>query len=177
MNSEEVFKKFLWRQLLSSGESYGNFTNWTITGIAAIFALIISNLNAVTSIIDSSALKTSLIVLVFSLLFGVATRLYSVALTTGLRLILEMENRLNTPEGLQVLDGIESDMEGLASGLAQPFLWPLSYWLRKAMLSGANDNLKADKNLVRMFCIQLYCNLIHIFLAAVALTSLALGVK
>jgi hypothetical protein len=65
----------------------------------------------------------------------------------------------------------------LTRELAEPFLWPTSTIMRKSGERGIRDYLSADKRLIRLFCVQLYLNVLHGMFAGAALITLALSIR
>ena len=61
--------------------------------------------------------------------------------------------------------------------IAEPFLWLLSWVMRRGGERGIRDYLSGDKRMVRMWCLQLYFNMLHSLLAVVALIVLAVSIK
>ena len=87
MTPEQIFKRFVWRQSIAMGENMEKFTTWTITGCAALVGLIISNLESINEIIPITSLRYSILLFVASLLFGVASKMFGMALTSGINLL------------------------------------------------------------------------------------------
>lgn len=171
MTSEHIFKKFVWRQSISVGESMERFTTWTITGCAAFIALTISNLESINTIVSLSSLKYSIILFVISLLFGIISKMVGMALQSGIRLVNDMENHLYSEAGKRVMDSMDIESKQLIIELATPYWWPLSTLMRKSGEAGIKDYLSSDKRFVKMFCLQLYTNLVHILLAVLAIVT------
>ncbi len=59
----------------------------------------------------------------------------------------------------------------LINDLASPYWWPLSTLMRKSGEAGIKDYLSSDKRFVKMFCLQLYTNMLHIVFAALAIIA------
>jgi hypothetical protein len=169
ITSEHVFKKFVWRQSIAVGESMERFTTWTITGCAALIALTISNLESINNIASLASLKYSIILFVISLLFGIVSKMLGMALQSGIRLLNDMENQLNSEAGKGVMDSMDIEPKQLIDDLSEPYWWPLSTLMKKSGEAGIKDYLSSDKRFVKMFCLQLYTNLAHILLAALAI--------
>ena len=169
ITSEHVFKKFVWRQSIAIGESMERFTTWTITGCAALIALTISNLESINNIASLASLKYSIILFVISLLFGIVSKMLGMALQSGIRLLNDMENQLNSEAGKGVMDSMDIEPKQLIDDLSEPYWWPLSTLIRKSGEDGIKDYLSSDKRFVKIFCLQLYTNLAHILLAALAI--------
>ena len=74
LQPEHVFKKVIWRGTLALGEGLDQFTTWTITGIAAIVALLVSNLDSISQIVSAGGLRGALILFTVSLLAAVTSK-------------------------------------------------------------------------------------------------------
>ncbi len=177
MDFNDIFKKLIWRTVIQASDRYDQYISWTITGIAAILALMIGNLSAIGSIVCQSNLKIALVLMTLSIIFGVASKFGAVAVSVGRSLVIEIEAQLNSEAGQQLLDGIDADIEKLANEVSEPFWWPFSALFRKSMLSGAVDPLRGEKQLVGYFCFHIYCNITHILLGAFGLVTIAYGIS
>lgn len=176
ITSEHVFKKFVWRHSIAVGESMERFTTWTITGCAALVALMISNLESINKIVSLSSLKLSIILFVISLLFGVVSKMLGMALQSGIRLLNDMENQLSSDSGKSIMNSMNIEPKRLINDLASPYWWPLSTLMRKSGDAGLKDYLSSDKRFVKMFCLQLYTNLFHIIFASLAIVAVVVCV-
>ena len=177
ITADQIFKKFLWRHVVSVGEAMEKFTTWTITGTAAIVALLISNIGAVTNIVSSGGIKLAVTLFVVSILCGVVSKQFGMALSTGLKTINELEALLNSEAGKNLMKEMTLETTQLTDDLAAPFWWPLSSIMRRSGRAGAKDYLSADKRLIWMFCVQLYSNFFHILFGAGAMISIAYYLK
>ncbi len=177
LGPEHIFKKFTWRHIISIGEGMEKFTTWTITGIAAIVALMVGNLDSVSKIVSPTGLQVALTLFVLSLIAGVVSKQCGMALSYGLKMINDLESLLNSESGQNLMDQMKVEPKQLTEELAEPFWWPLSTLMRKAGIKGTVDYLSSDKRLIKLFSIQLYTNFTHIFLGAFALLSLAVFLK
>ncbi|HAS14841.1 MAG TPA: hypothetical protein DCS01_06030 [Idiomarina abyssalis] len=168
LTSEHIFKKFLWRHSIAVGASMEKFTTWTVTGCAALMALTVSNLESIASIIFVPSLKFSIVLFVLSLLFGIASKMLGMALQSGVSLLIDMEDQLSSEAGKGVMNSMNIEPRQFVYDVADAYWWPLSVLMKKSGEAGIKDYLSADKRLVKMFCLQLYTNLVHILLAASA---------
>ena len=64
----------------------------------------------------------------------------------------------------------------LVKEMSEPWLWPLSSVMRKSGIAGLTDYVSADKRFVRLFCLQLYFNVVHGLLAVAALITMGLSI-
>lgn len=170
---EHVFKKIIWRSTLTVGGSIEQFTTWTITGIAAIVGLVLSNVDSVAKIVSLEALKSSIILSTLSLLAGVVSKQLGMAVSNGIKTMNELEGVLNSDNGRQLMDNMTIEPRQLMHEVSAPFFWPLSAIMRRSAEKGITDYLSADKTFVRLFCIQLCVNAIHGLLAVAVLITIA----
>lgn len=177
LRPEHVFKRVTWRSMLSVGAALEQSTTWTITGVAAIVGLFISNLDSASKIIGLGGIRWSVILFASSLLAAAISKQIGMALQSGLRTVTELESLLSSEQGKTLLSAMALDPHQLTTDIAEPFLWPLSWLMRRAGERGTRDYLAGDKRLVRMFCLQLYFSMAHSLLAVVALIVLAVSIK
>ena len=177
LQPEQIFKRVMWRSILSIGAALEQSTTWTITGVAAIVGLFISNLDSASKIIAVSGIRWSLILFASSLLAAAISKQIGMAVQSGVRTIGELESLLNSEPGKKLMDAMTVEPRELMKEIAEPFLWPLSWVMRRGGERGLQDYLSGDKRMVRMFCLQLYFNMLHSLLAVVALIVLAVSIK
>src|SRR5262245_51125102 len=99
LQPEQVFKRVMWRGVLSIGAALEQSTTWTITGVAAIVALFISNLDSAGKIISVSGIRSGSILFASSLLAGAISKQVGMAVQSGVRTIGELEALLNSEPG------------------------------------------------------------------------------
>lgn len=177
MKPDQVFKKFAWRSVVSVAPGLERSTTWTITGVAAIVALFIGNLDAVSKIVSSPGMRWSLLLLAASLLAGAISKQIGMALESGLASVNEIERLLTSKEGESLMEKMSIEPRQLTKELAEPFLWPMSRIMDKSGEEGIVDHLSTDKRFIRMFCWQIYFNLLHGALAVSAIVALACSLK
>jgi len=136
---EHIFKKVIWRSTLAVGETLEQFTTWTITGIAAILALLVSNLDSVSKIVSAAGLRSAVILFTLSLLAGVISKQLGMAVTNGLKTLNNVENLLNSEQGKRLMSEMKIEPRQLVLEMAEPFLWPLSTLSRRSGRRGLSD--------------------------------------
>lgn len=174
---EHIFKRVIWRSVIAIGGSMEQFTTWTLTGIAAIMAFFIGHLESVSTIVSSGGLKWCLMLFAFSVFAGVISKQIGMAVTHGVKTVTEMEAFLHSVDGQRLMADMTVDSHQLAKDIAAPFMWPLSYLMRRSGENGIQGDSSADQRFIRLFCLQLYTNLLHGLLAAAAVATLALSIK
>jgi hypothetical protein len=173
---EVIFKKFLWHNTLEAGEAIERFTTWTITGIAVVTGLLIGNLDSVAKIVSLCCIRTAIIMLTISLLAGAISKQIGVVVATGLNNFRKIQGKLDSEFFKDLMDRMTIAPSDLGKELAEPFCWPISSWMRKACERALVDPLDPEKRLVKLLCMQAFFNLVHQFLAFIALCVIAIGI-
>lgn len=174
---DQIFKKLAWRSVVSVAPGLERSTTWTITGVAAIVALFIGNLDAVSKIVNSPGMRWSLLLLAASLLAGAISKQIGMGLESGLASVNEIERFLTAKEGESLMNNMSIEPRQLTKELAEPFLWPMSWIMNKSGAAGIVDYLSIDKRFIRIFCWQIYFNLLHGALAISAIVVLACSMR
>ena len=177
LRPEQIFKRVIWRSTLGVGVAMEQFTTWTITGIAAIVALFVANLDAVSAIASLEGIRWSLILFSVSILAGALSKQFGMAVQSGIKTMSEMQALLSSDAGQELMDGMETEPRQLIDEIAAAFVWPLNRMYRNAGQRGLREYLAGDKTMVRFFCYQLYLNLFHGIIALLALVILACSIK
>ena len=123
--------------------------------------------------VTPTGIRVTIGIFILSLIAGVLSKQYGMALTSGLRMLENMESLLNSEPGQNLMSDMKIENAQLSNEIAEPFWWPLSAKLRKAMVNGKDDPLASDKQFISIFSKQLYTNFFHIFLGAAGLASVA----
>jgi hypothetical protein len=174
---EHTFKRMVWRSILGFSGTLAQLTNWTITGVAAIAGLVISNLDSVSATVTQFGLKWGLLLFALALISGVLSKQYGMAVAVGLETISKMEAMMFSPEGRQLLSGMSTPPKKMMDELAEPFWWPISIYMKAAGVSGTKDYLAADKRMINLFCVQLFFAAMHSIFATAALVVIAVSIK
>ena len=176
MRPEHVFKKFAWRSSLEVGEALERSTTWTIGGVAAVVAVLIGNLDSASKIASLDGIKIAVVLFTLSLLFGAMSKILGMAVTAGVKTLRQTEAFLGSESGLSLMSEMTSEPDQLVRELAEPFLWPLSIVMRASGALGLKDYLAADKRFVKMFCLQIALNGMHVLLFIAALLSIGFSI-
>lgn len=176
MKAEHTFKKIIWRNTIALSDSMEQATTWSISGVAAIAALMISNLDSVGKLVSTDGLRWSLILFTASIVAGAFGKQAGMALAKGVDLVNKTEGLLLTEEGQKLIGAMTTPPAQLMDELAEPYYWPLSIFMRNAGRKSLGDYLAADKNLVRLFCAQLVFIYLHGLLAAAGLMVIACSI-
>ena len=173
---EHVFKRLIWRSTLASGEALERFTTWTIGGVAAVLGVMVSNVDSVAKIVSLNGIKTSILLFTLSLLAGALSKQLGMAVASGVNTLKQVEVLLGSDAGQELMSHMTSSPIDLVREMSEPFLWPLSVYMRKAGERGLTDYLSGDKRFVKMFCLQLAFNALHNLLAVAALLAIGLSI-
>ena len=155
LRADQIFKKIVWRHTVSLSHTMEQATTWSITGVAAIIALFISNLDSVGTLVSSTGLRWFLISFTSSLVFGAISKQIGMALVKGLDLVEKMEDMLYSEQGQLLISQMSTPPRELIKEIAEPFYWPLSSYIEKGGFKGIEDYLSSYKRFVKMFCIQM----------------------
>lgn len=173
---DQIFKKIVWRHTVSISHTMEQATTWSITGVAAIVGLFISNLDSVGGIVSSIGLRWFLISFTASLIFGAISKQIGMALGKGLEIIEKMEKLLYSEHGQALMKQMSTPPRELIKEIAEPFFWPLSNYMGRSGFKGIEDYLSADKRFVKLFCTQLIFVYLHGITAAAGLIVVACSI-
>jgi len=176
LKAEHVFKKVIWRNTLALSESMEQATTWSITGVAAIAGLFISNLDSVGKLVRPEGLRWSLILFTGSLVVGAFSKQIGMAIVKGLAMVKKVEGMLSTEQGQALMSQMSTPLPQLMEEIAHPFYWPLSAMMRRSGKEGLKDDLPADKRFIRLFCAQLIFLYLHGLCAAAGFIVIACSI-
>lgn len=176
LSADQIFKKIVWRHTISISHAMEQATTWSLTGVAAIIGLFISNLNSVGTLVSSSGLRWFLISFTASLIFGAISKQIGMALGKGLEMVEKLEGVLYSDQGQALIGHMTTPPRELMKEIAEPFFWPLSSFIRRGGFQGIEDYLSSDKRFVRLFCTQLIFTYLHGITAAAGLLVIACSI-
>lgn len=170
---EHIFLKIVWRSTLGLSESMEQATTWSITGLAAIIGLFISNLDAVGQLVSRQGLRWGLILFTGSLVIGALSKQIGMAIVKGLAMLEKIENILSSEQGQALMTNMTTLPPQLVEEMAAPYFWPLSILMRRSGMKGLSDYLFSDKRFIKLFCVQMLLVNLHGLLAAAGLMVVA----
>jgi len=176
LKPEHVFKKVVWRSTLEMSESMEHATTWSITGIAAIVGLFISNLDSVGKLVRPEGLRWSLIFFTASLVVGALSKQFGMAVMKGIAMVEKIEGILSSEQGQALMNQMSTPLPKLMDEIAEPFWWPLSMMMRKEGEKGMKDYLSADKRFITLFCVQMLLVNLHGLFTAIGLVVIAASI-
>ncbi|OGU20552.1 MAG: hypothetical protein A2580_00425 [Hydrogenophilales bacterium RIFOXYD1_FULL_62_11] len=118
IRAEHEFKKFIWRSTIEVGEALERSATWIIGGVAAIVAVVVSNLDSVAKISSLDGIKASVVLFTLSLLFGALSKQVGMAVVAGVNTLKETEALLNSEAGRRLMDQMTMEPRQLAQELA-----------------------------------------------------------
>ena len=89
----------------------------------------------------------------------------------------DIEGLLKSEQGRKLLAEITLPSRQMVKEVAAPFVWPMSWFMQRFGELGIQDYLSGDKRMIKMFCWQIYSNLLHCLLAVAAVIVLALSIN
>ncbi len=152
-------------------------STWSVTGVAAAAALLISNLDSVGKIVSPGGLRLGLGLMGLALLFGAMSKQLGMVISSGLATMKSLEAQLQSPDGQSLFNGLKTDLRQLMDEMAAPFLWPMRGLIRRASVRGLTDYLAGDKHFVRLFCFQVYTAWLHWLCALGAIAAIVCSIK
>ena len=176
LKPEHVFKKIVWRNTLAMSETIERATTWSITGVAGIVALFISNLDSVSKLVSPRGLRWSLILFTASLVVGAVSTHCGMAITKNITTAEKLEGLLMSEEGRNFLSQLSTPIPQLMDEIAEPFWWPLSATVKKAGRRGLGDYLASNKSFIKIFCIQLLLVYLHWLFTVFGLVIIAISI-
>lgn len=174
---EGQFLLVVWRTMIGLAGPISEQYRWMLTGIAAMLAVIIGNLNSIQDVVNTSMLKVSISLLVASLLLASVAYLLSMALRVRSETISRLETILGTEGAKNVLSQIKMEPKTLQMEMSKPFFGPLGWLMRSAARKSGNDPFFTEKGSIRMIVWQAYAMWLGMILAAVALALLVGGLQ
>ena len=136
----------------------------------------ISRRRGSSKIVTTFGIRWSLILFASSLLAAAISKQVGMAVQAGQRTIREIESLLNSKPGKQLIAGMTVELRQTMKEIAVAFLWPLSRLVGRSAEIETVDYLSGDKRMVRLFCWQVYLNILHSVLAAAGLIVLATSI-
>jgi hypothetical protein len=147
------------------------------TGIAAVLAVIIANLQSILEVVSDGHLKTAVSLLVGSVFLASAAYLLSSALKVRNEVANELERILGSPGVKTVLSQIQMDPAAMRAEMCKPFFGPLGWIMKRAAQKGALDPFNMEKGSIRLIVWQAYTMWLSMILAVVALAALVFGIR
>lgn len=175
MNDDDQLQQLTWRTTVSISGTLEKASTWSIGGVAAISGLIISNLESVGKIVGPTSLKVALLLFTFSILFGAVSKFVGMGLAVGQKAVSRMEEFVLELQGKGLV--LSLTLEQFGEAISAPFLWPIRNYIKWNVARSAKDPLASDKLFVRLFCIQVYANLLHVLLVIAGFLVVAFGMS
>ncbi|WP_269537183.1 hypothetical protein [Cerasicoccus fimbriatus] len=165
---------FFWITIAKNNTSIEGYTKWTLSGVAAMIAIILSNTPAIIELAGTASLKWSISLLVFSLMFGFGAHISCLSIGARVRSLESIQAGLQSQQGQISLNNISISPQELGEELISPFWGPLKSTMKKNYLKGLSDPFLSEKGMINVFCIQVYLTFLHLLIAAIALFVLVI---
>jgi len=149
---------------------------WTVTGIAAIFAVLLANLHEVRELVNICSLKWGFIFLVLSLLTGITAKQMLQGIVFSADHLLKLTEDLFSPEGIGLLSKVTLTPEQLSLELTKFYYWPMSYFVGRSAKKGATDFLLSERRFSKLFCVAMYASWVHFLFAAIGIGIITFGI-
>jgi len=176
LTPEQNIVQVMLMRIFSSAKPLGEFATWLLTGVAIILGAILVNVDAVSNILSPQSLRWGLALLVGSLLCGVVTKLYSVALMAGITLTEELYDDLASPEAKAIIYEAAKSSAYVKSEIISAFLPPLRGLLGRGYDRGTMDAISGVKRMGKTFSILLIAFWLQSILGTLGLLVLGLGI-
>lgn len=154
-----------------------NFSTWLLTGVAAILALFVTNLEPINNVISDFGVRWGLSLLTISMIAGVVAKPLGIAVRSGVELTDGMYADMETPEWAEMAKNLKGDAATYVKDISEPFLWPLDRIMASAARKASTDGLRGEKLFIKMYCVQVYALYTQAGLAAAGLLFLVLFIK
>ena len=174
---EGVFLTVCWRTIIGMVGAVSEQYRAMLTGIAAILGVIVANLDSIQAVVHDTYLKNSLCMLVGSVFLAAVAYLLSTALKARNDVSSQLEQILGSAEAQSVMQRMTTEASELRRELCEPFFGPMKWFMAKSAERGASDPFALEKGAIKLIVWQAYAMWVAMFLAALALTILALGLK
>ena len=176
LSPEDRYKHLLYIGSVAAAEPLETFATWTVAGLAAIVALLLSHLDTLRHAMYACALRWGIISLVVAMVFGALTKQFGIVIRTGIAVINSLYAALHSPDGVAMLSAMKADSEKLPAELVKPFLWPFRCFLERNARKGMVDPLHGEKRFIKFLCIQIYFSYGMYLFAAIGLIILCCGI-
>ena len=150
---------------------------WVVTGEAAFLGLVISNIESISKILSPWSLKLGITLLVFSILCGVIAKHIAMAVELMVNLIEQTYKEFNSEEGQAMFQGLQTPINDIAEKISNPFLWPLSGYMKRSFQAGTKDFLSGEKKAVKWLCFHFYFSVAQWLLGLAGILCFAFGIK
>lgn len=171
------FVRIVWMHGMLVTQHMEEFATWCIGGAAAIVALLISNLDNVSSIVSSGGIRHGIYYFVFSILAGTATRVLAAVVRQTCVVTEMLYGEFESEKGRLMLNELQSNPSEIAREISQPFFWPYKALMLRAAEQGAKDILAAEKRAVRLFCCAGFAAFAQMVAIAVGLLCIAYNIR
>jgi hypothetical protein len=173
----DKFLRAIYVSMLGMAAPTGEFAAWCITGVAAILALVISQLASISKIVDEASLRWGIVLLTCSMLIGASVKQIGIALQKGLEMLDKLYAEFSTADGKATIQAINIPPDEIQKKMVEPFLWPLRAMMWRSAQKGAVDYIAGEKLYLKLLSFQIILAFAQSLTAAFGLLWMAFGIK
>ena len=162
----------IWRTLLSMAGRVSDQYRWMLTGLAAMLALLVTNLDSIQKVVSVGHLKLALVMLILSVALASVAYMLSTALIARNEVMLKLESVLGAMQGQAQVAMANPE---LRQEFCQSFVGPMRWILVRSMNKGANDPFASERGSIKLVVCQAYAMWLSVVLAVAGLIALVLG--
>jgi hypothetical protein len=160
---------------LAAAQPLESFAGWAVSGAAAIIALLLANVDKITSVVSLAAFKWGILLLTLSILAGILAKQFGIAIRSGLQNMDAMYQQFFSEEGIETLRSCKMPPAQMLEAMLTPLPWPVLVFAKAHAVLSATDFLAGEKLFLRIWCYQFYGSIAQSALGVAGLMSLALG--
>lgn len=164
-----------WRTLLSMAGTVSVHYRWVLTGLAAMLALVVANLDSIQKVVAIGHLKVSLVLLIVSVALACVAYMLSASLVARNEVMIKIESVLGSTEGQTLLSQASLADPDFRREFCKPFFGPLKWIVVRSIDDGARDPFASEKRSIAYVVWQAYAMWVSVAFAAASLITLALG--
>lgn len=174
---EGQFLHVIWRTIIGASSAVSEQYKWMLTGIAAVLAVVIGNLEPIQKVIGHSYLKGAIALLAIAVVLAAIGYMMCEAVKMRAAVNARLEQVLSDPQAGTVLGQIRIEQRALLEEVAKPFFGPLGWLMRRGAEKGAADSLHVDKGSIHLIVWQAYVMWAALAAYAFEIFIIILGIK
>jgi hypothetical protein len=164
-----------WRTLLSMADRASDQYRWMLTGLAAMLALVVANLDSLQKVVSGGHLKLALVLLIVSVALAAVAYMLSTSLIARNEVMNKLEAVLSSVEGKALLSQTSLADPELRREVCSPFFGPMKWIVVRSMEKGARDQFAGERGSIFLLVWQAYAIWASVAVAAASMITLVLG--
>lgn len=169
------FLHIMLRAICRGAGPAGVLSQWLATGTAAVLALLIGNLQHLTAVLREGNLRAGILVLVISLLAGVAATVLAIAVRNSTEVSEQLLAEFATPESQMLLAEARDLWPNIRREMLKPMFGPIKWAFKWGLDRGGADPLAGYKSNIRLLSIFSCLAVAQYLTALVGIAILAIG--